>query len=60
MTAFTTEMTKDMNPMDDIALDGAHFHGGLGSSLGIKRTGRELFALALDSRMALANRSRFL
>ena len=48
ITAFTTEMTKARNPMEDIEFEGAHFHGGFGSSSGIRRTGREDLFLILD------------
>ena len=48
ITALTAETTKARNPIEDIELEGAHFHGGFALSSGIKRTGREDFLPILD------------
>ena len=57
ITAFTTEMTNAINPMEDMALEGEHFHGGLGSSSGIKRTGCDFFLLPFSVLRDLENLS---
>ena len=53
MTAFTAEMTKARNPIDDIELDGAHFQGAFCSSSGIKSNGCEVLVPIRDSRKSL-------
>ena len=55
ITAFTTEITNAINPMEDMALEGEHFHGGLGSSSGIKRTGCDFFLLPFSTLRDLEN-----
>ena len=55
ITAFTTEMTNAINPMEDMELEGEHFHGGLGSSSGIKRTGCDFFLLPFSTLRDLEN-----
>ncbi len=55
MTAFTAEMPKARNPIDDIELDGAHFQGGFCSSCGIKSNGCEVLVPIRDCLTSLEN-----
>ena len=55
ITAFITEMTNAMNPMEGMALGREHFHGGFGSSSGIKRTGCDFFLLPFSALRDLEN-----
>ena len=41
--------------MEDMALEGEHFHGRLGSSSGIKRTGCDFFLLPFSALSDLEN-----
>ena len=48
-------MTNAINPMEDMELEGEHFHGGLGSSSGIKRTECDFFLIPFSALRDLEN-----